>query len=175
MGPYLRILSGEARAAIRAPSGRAIVLRDDINNALKQAMKAGDKRRVSTLRLVNSAVKNADIEARGQGKEPLSDEALLALLQKMIKQRQESVELYEKGGRPELAAQEREEIAIIAAYLPQPMSDAELQAAIEAAVAETGAAGLKDMGKVMAALKARHSGKMDFAKASGLVKARLAG
>jgi len=96
-------------------------------------------------------------------------------LQKMIKQRQESIELYEKGGRAELAAQEREEIEIIASYLPQQMSEAEIRAAVEAAVAETGAAGLKDMGKVMAALKARHSGKMDFAKASGLVKARLAG
>ena len=151
------------------------MLRDDINNALKQAMKAGDKRRVSTLRLVNSAVKNADIEARGHGKGPLSDDELLGLMQKMIKQRHESVELYEKGGRPELAAQEREEIDIIASYLPKQMSDAEMRAAIEAAVAETGAAGMKDMGKVMAALKARHSGKMDFAKASGLVKARLAG
>jgi hypothetical protein len=151
------------------------VLRDDINNALKEAMKAGDKRRVSTLRLVNSALKNADIEARGQGKGPLSDDELLGLLQKMIKQRHESVELYEKGGRDELAEQEREEIAIIAAYLPQQMSDAEMRAAIEAAVAETGAAGMRDMGKVMAALKARHSGKMDFAKASALVKARLAG
>ena len=151
------------------------MLRDDINNALKQAMKGGDKRRVSTLRLVNSAVKNADIEARGHGKGPLSDDELLGLLQKMIKQRHESVELYEKGGRPELAAQEREEIEIIASYLPRQMSDAEMRAAIEAAVEETGAAGIKDMGKVMAALKARHSGKMDFAKASGLVKARLAG
>jgi uncharacterized protein len=151
------------------------VLRDDINNALKEAMKGGDKRRVSTLRLVNSALKNADIEARGQGKGPLSDDELLGLLQKMIKQRHESVELYEKGGRTELAEQEREEITIIAAYLPQQLSDAEMGAAIEAAVAETGAAGMKDMGKVMAALKARHSGKMDFAKASGLVKARLAG
>ena len=151
------------------------MLRDDINNALKEAMKAGDKRRVSTLRLVNSALKNADIEARGQGKGPLSDDELLGLLHKMIKQRHESVELYEKGGRDELAEQEREEIAIIAAYLPQQMSDAEMRAAIEAAVAETGAAGMRDMGKVMAALKARHSGKMDFAKASALVKARLAG
>jgi uncharacterized protein len=150
------------------------VLRDDINNALKQAMKGGDKRRVSTLRLVNSALKNADIEARGHGKGPLSDDELLGLLQKMIKQRHESVELYEKGGRPELAAQEREEIDIIASYLPKQMSDAEMRAAIEAAVEETGAAGMKDMGKVMAALKARHSGKMDFAKASGLVKGLLA-
>ena len=151
------------------------MLRDDINNAIKEAMKGGDKRRVSTLRLVNSALKNADIEARGQGKGPLSDEELLALLQKMIKQRQESVELYEKGGRAELAAQEREEIAIITGYLPQQMSETEMRAAIDAAVVETGAAGMKDMGKVMAALKSRHAGKMDFAKASGLVKARLAG
>ena len=151
------------------------MLRDDINDALKQAMKGGDKRRVSTLRLINSAVKNADIEARGHGKGPLSDDELLALLQKMIKQRQESVDLYEKGGRAELAAQEREEIAIIASYLPQPMSETEMREAIDAAVSETGAAGMKDMGKVMAALKARHAGKLDFAKASGLVKARLAG
>ena len=151
------------------------MLRDDINNAIKEAMKGGDKRRVSTLRLVNSALKNADIEARGQGKGPLSDEELLALLQKMIKQRQESVELYEKGGRAELAAQEREEIAIIAGYLPQQMSETEMRAAIDAAVAETGAAGMKDMGKVMAALKSRNAGKMDFAKAGALVKTRLAG
>ena len=151
------------------------MLREDINNALKDAMKAHDAHRVSTLRLINSALKNADIEARGQGKGPLSDDELLGLLQKMIKQRHESVELYEKGGRAELAEQEREEIAIIAAYLPQQTSDAEMRAAIEAAVAETGAAGMRDMGKVMAALKARHSGKMDFAKASALVKARLAG
>src|ERR1700674_1355367 len=151
------------------------MLRDDINNAVKDAMRAKDERKLSTLRMVNSTIKNADIAARGEGKPPLSDADLLGVFQKMIKQRQESVELYEKGGRPELAAQEREEIAIIAAYLPKQMSDAEVQAAIEAAVAETGAAGLKDMGKVMAALKARHSGKMDFAKASGLVKTRLAG
>ena len=151
------------------------MLRDDINNAVKDAMRAKDERKLSTLRMVNSTIKNADIEARGQGKPPLGDGDLLGVFQKMIKQRQESVELYDKGGRAELAQQEREEIAIIAAYLPQQMSDAEMRAAIEAAVAETGAAGLKDMGKVMAALKARHSGKMDFAKASGSVKARLAG
>ena len=151
------------------------MLRDDINKALTAAMKGGDKLRVSTLRLINSALKNADIEARGHGKGPLGDDELLGLLQKMIKQRQESIELYEKGGRAELAAQEREEIGIIAAYLPQQMSDAEMRAAVEAAVTETGAGAMKDMGKVMAALKARHAGKMDFAKASGLVKARLAG
>ena len=151
------------------------MLRDDINTALKAAMKAHDARRVSTLRLINSALKNADIEARGQGKGPLTDENLLGLLQKMIKQRQESVELYEKGGRPELAQQEREEIAIIAAYLPKQMSSAEAQAAIAAVIKDVGAASMKDMGKVMAALKERYAGKMDFGKASGAVKGLLAG
>lgn len=149
------------------------MLRDDINNALKQAMKAHDERRVSTLRLINSALKNADIEARGQSKGPLSDEELLGLLQKMIKQRQESVELYEKGERPELAAKEREEIAIIAAYLPKQMSETEALAAIAAVIKDVGASSMKDMGKVMAALKERHAGEMDFSKASGTVKGLL--
>jgi uncharacterized protein len=151
------------------------MLRDDINNALKDAMKTRDERRVSTLRLVNSALKNADIEARGQGKEPLGDAELLALLQKMIKQRQESVELYEKGGRSELAQQERDEIAIISSYLPKQMSDDEMTAAIAAAISETGAASMKDMGKVIAALRGKYAGQMDFAKASALVKAKLSG
>jgi uncharacterized protein len=158
-----------------AKPNEANVLRDDINNALKDAMKSGDKLRVSTLRLVNSALKNADIDARGQGKAALVDDDVLSLLQKMIKQRQESVELYEKGGRAELAAQERDEIAIIAAYLPKQMSDAEVKAAIAAVVKDVGAAGMKDMGKVMAALKERYAGKMDFGKASPIVKAELAG
>jgi hypothetical protein len=151
------------------------MLRDDINAALKDAMKSGDKRRVSTLRLVNSAVQNADIEARGQGKPALSDEDLLGLLQKMIKQRQESIELYDKGGRADLVAQEREEIGIISAYLPQQMSDEEAKAAIAAVVGEIGAQGMKDMGKVMAALKQRHAGRMDFGKASPIVKGLLSG
>ncbi len=151
------------------------MLRDDINNALKDAMKSGDKRRVSTLRLVNSALKNADIEARGQAKPPLGDDELLGLLQKMIKQRQESIELYEKGGRPELAAQEREEIAIIAGYLPSQMSEEEAKAAIAGVVTEIGAQGMKDMGKVMGALKQRYAGRMDFGKASPIVKGLLAG
>ena len=151
------------------------MLRDDINNALKGAMKAGDARRVSTLRLVNAALKNADIEARGQGKPPLSDEDALGVLQKMIKQRQESVELYVKGGRAELAAQEREEIAVISAYLPKQMSEDEVKAAIAAAIAETSAAGMKDMGKVIGVLRAKYAGQMDFGKASGLVKAALTG
>ena len=130
------------------------MLRDDINNALKDAMKARDERRVSTLRLVNSALKNADIEARGQSKAPLGDDELLALLAKMIKQRHESIDLYEKGGRAELAQQERDEIAIIAAYMPKQMSDAEVRTAITQAIADTGATSMKDMGKVIAALKA---------------------
>ncbi len=151
------------------------MLRDQINDAVKTAMKAQDKLRLSTLRMVNAGIKNADIEARGAGKGPLADGELLSLLQKMIKQRQESVELYDKGGRAELAAQEREEIAIISAYLPKQMSDDDVKAAIAAAVAETGAAGMKDMGKVIAALKAKYAGQMDFGKASGLVKAALTG
>jgi uncharacterized protein YqeY len=151
------------------------MLRDDINSALKDAMKGGDKRRVSTLRLVNSALKNADIEARGQGKEPLTDDDLLGLMQKMIKQRQESIELYEKGARADLADQERAEIAIIAAYLPRQMSEDDAKAAIAAVVTEIGAQGMKDMGKVMAVLKQRHAGKMDFGKASPIVKGMLTG
>ena len=151
------------------------MLRDDINAAVKEAMKATDERKLSTLRMVNSTIKNADIDARGQGKPPLSDADLLSLLQKMIKQRQESVELYDKGGRAELAAQEREEIAVITAYLPQQMSEDETQAAIAAEISELGAAGMKDMGKVIAALKAKYAGQMDFGRASGLVKAALNG
>lgn len=151
------------------------MLRDDINNAIKDAMKAKEERKLSTLRMVNSSLKNADIEARGQGKPPLSDEDILGVLQKMIKQRQESVELYVKGGRNELAEQEKQEIAIITAYLPKQMSDDEVKAAIAAAIKDTGAAGMKDMGKVIGALKGKYAGQMDFGKASGLVKAALSG
>lgn len=149
------------------------MLRDDINNAVKEAMKTKDERKLSTLRMVNSTIKNADIEARGQGKPPLADGDLLGVLQKMIKQRQESVELYEKGNREELAAQERAEIAVISAYLPKQMSDDDVKAAVAAVIAETGASGIKDMGKVIGALKAKYAGQMDFGKASGVVKAAL--
>ncbi|MBX3553851.1 MAG: GatB/YqeY domain-containing protein [Pseudolabrys sp.] len=151
------------------------MLRDKINDALKEAMKAKNERAVSTLRLINAALKNADIEARGAGKPALGDAEVLTVLQKMIKQRQESKEMYEKGGRPELAQQEGEEIAIITSYLPKQMSDDEVKAAIDGAIKEIGAAGMKDMGKVIGALKAKYAGQMDFAKASGLVKAALAG
>jgi hypothetical protein len=158
------------------PEGRqrtSAMLRDDINNAVKDAMRAKDERKLSTLRMVNSTIKNADIAARGEGKPPLTDADLLGVFQKMIKQRQESVELYDKGGRAELAAQEREEIAIISAYLPKQMSEDDVKAAISAAIAETAAAGMKDMGKVISVLKTKYAGQMDFAKASGLVKAAL--
>ena len=149
------------------------MLRDNINNAMKDAMKARDERRVSTLRMMNAAIKNADIEARGQGKEPLNEADLLSLFQKMIKQRQESAELYDKGARPELAAAERGEIEIITAYLPQQMSDVEAGSAISAVLKEINAETMKDMGRAMAALKERFAGKMDFGKASGKIKELL--
>lgn len=151
------------------------MLREEINTALKDAMKARDERRVSTLRLVNAALKNADIEAQGRGKNALSDEEILALLQKLIKQRQEAAEVYDKAGRSELAARERGEIEIIGGYLPKQMAEAEAKVAIAEAIKATGATGMKDMGKVMAALKQGYAGKMDFAKASGWVKELLAG
>ena len=149
------------------------MLRDDINNALKEAMKAKNERVVSTLRMVNATLKNADIEARGAAKPTLGDADVLSILQKMIKQRQESVELYRKGGRDDLVKQEQQEIDIIAGYLPKQMSDDELKAAIAAVVKDTGAASIKDMGRVMAALKERYAGQIDFAKAGGLVKTQL--
>ena len=151
------------------------MLRDQINDALKEAMKAKNERAVSTLRMVNSTLKNADIEARGAGKPALGEAEVLAILQKMIKQRQESVELYKKGGRDDLVAQEEAEIAIISGYLPRQMSDAEMKSVIDVAVAETGASGMKDMGKVIGALRGKYAGQMDMAKASALVKAKLSG
>jgi uncharacterized protein YqeY len=149
------------------------VLRDEINNALKAAMKAADKRRVSTLRLVNAAIK--DRETRGAERVTLSDSEILDVMGKMIKQRQESLEIYEKAGRADLAAQEREEIEIISAYLPAQMSNLQAAEAIAALIKELEAATLKDMGRTMAALKERFAGRMDFGKASALVKKLLAG
>ncbi len=150
------------------------MLRENFTSELKLAMKAGDKTRVGAIRMITAALKDRDIEARVTGKE-VGEEEILGLLQKLVKSRQESMEIYEANGRPELAAQERAEIAVISTFLPQPMSDEEVAVAIKAAIAETGAASIKDMGKVIAVLKAQHAGKMDFGKASGLVKAALAG
>jgi uncharacterized protein YqeY len=150
------------------------VLRDQIDQAMKDAMKAQEKLRLSTLRLMNAAIKNADIEARTAGKPPLADNDILGLFQKQIKQRQDAIELYDKGGRAELAKKERDEIEIIKGFLPAQLSEAEAKEAIAGVIKEVGAAGVKDMGKVMAALKERYAGKMDFGKASGMVKGLLA-
>jgi uncharacterized protein YqeY len=149
------------------------VLRDDINAALKEALKAQDKRRTSTLRLINAALKDRDIEQRGHGKDPLTDDELRALLAKMIKQRDESARIYDEGGRPELAAQEREEVGYIKAFLPAQLSEAETKAEIGKVIAEIGAAGIKDMGRTMAVLKERFAGAIDFGKASQWVKEQL--
>jgi uncharacterized protein YqeY len=150
-------------------------LRERFTADLKDAMKAGEKAKVSTIRLITSALKDKDIEARGLGKGETTPDELLALLQKMIKQRQESIAIYDANGRPELAESERAEVAVIEAYLPQQMSDAEVKAAIDKAVTETGAASVKDMGKVIGALRAAHAGQMDFGKVSPMVKAALGG
>ncbi len=149
------------------------MLRDDINNALKQAMKTGQARRVSTLRMVNAAI--LERETRGPERVTLSDAEILDVMQKMIKQRQESLDIYEKAGRAELAAQEREEIEIISAYLPEPMSDLQAAEAISELIREIEAETLKDMGRTMAALKQRFSGRIDLSKASALVKKLLGG
>ncbi|TCT08187.1 GatB/YqeY domain-containing protein [Aquabacter spiritensis] len=149
------------------------MLRDDINTALKLAMKSGDKLRLSTLRLMNAALKDRDIEARGHGKDPLGDDDLRALLAKMVKQREESAKIYTEGGRPELAAQERAEIAVIQDFLPKQLGEDETRAIIAAVVAEIEAKGIKDMGRTMAVLKERHAGAIDFGKASAWVKETL--
>ena len=148
-------------------------MRETITAALKLATKAQDKRRVSTLRLVSAAIKDRDIAARTAGKGEATDAELLELFAKMIKQREESEEIYRDAGRAELATQEAEEIAIIREFLPKQLSEADTQKAIADAIAEAGAMSIKDMGKVMAALKSRYAGQMDFAKASALVKAKL--
>ena len=151
-------------------------LRSRIEEELKLAIRSQDKRRMATLRLIAAAIKDRDIQARGTGKDDTPTEAdLQALLMKMIKQRKESAEMYEKGGRPDLAAQEREEIAIIEEFLPRQMTDEEIAEAVDAVIAETGAQSLKDMGRVMGALKAKYAGQMDMAKASRLVKEKLGG
>ena len=149
------------------------MLRDDINSALKEAMKAGQARRVSTLRLINAAILQR--ETSGASRLTLSDAEILDTMGKMIKQRQESLEIYEKAGRAELAAQEREEIGIISAYLPKQMSDLEAAGAISTLIKEIEAETLKDMGRTMAALKQRFAGQMDIGKAGALVKKLLGG
>lgn len=148
-------------------------MRETITAALKQATKAQDKRRISTLRLISAAIKDRDIAARTAGKPQATDAELLELFAKMIKQREESEKIYAAAGRAELAKQEAEEIAIIREFLPKQLSEKEMEKAIAEAIAKTGASSVKDMGKVMAALKAHYAGQMDFGKASALVKAKL--
>jgi len=148
-------------------------MRETITAALKDATKARDARRVSTLRLVAAAIKDRDIAARTAGKDQASDAELLELLAKMIKQREESQKIYAEAGRSELAAQEGEEVAIIREFLPKQLSDEDMAKAIDDAIAAAGAASVKDMGKVMGALKSRYAGQMDFRKASAAVKAKL--
>lgn len=149
------------------------MLRGDINNALKEAMKSGEARRVSTLRLINAAI--LERETRGAERTTLNDAEIVEVMQKMVKQRQEALALYEKAGRHELAAQEREEIEIISTYLPKQLSDIQAGEAISGLIKELEAATLKDMGRTMAALKQRFAGRMDFAKAGAQVKKLLGG
>jgi uncharacterized protein len=171
-GPVHRSTSGETQLA-------ELDMRERLTNDMKQAMRSGDKTALSTLRLINAAIKDRDIAARvdaqGQstGKEKIDEQEILALLQKMIKQRRDSVESYTKGGRADLAEKEQAEIAIIETYLPQQMSPEDTEKAVTAVIEELGAKSLQDMGRTMAALKEKYTGQMDFGKASGMVKAKL--
>lgn len=151
-------------------------LRQRLNDELKQAMKAGEKLKVSTLRLVNAAIKERDIESRTAGPDSgVGDAQILEVLNRMIKQRQDSLAAFEQAGRQDLAEQERGEIAIIRSFMPAPLGEAETAAAIEAAMTATGASTMKDMGKVMAHLKERYAGRMDFGRVGAAVKAKLQG
>ncbi|NKM89055.1 GatB/YqeY domain-containing protein [Rhizobium laguerreae] len=151
------------------------MLRDQLATQLKEAMKAKNAERLSAVRLIQAAVKDRDIANRGTGKEQASDDEILQILAKMVKQRDESAKIYEENSRPELAAKERAEITVIQDFMPKQLSDSEVRANVSAIITETGAAGAKDMGKVMAALKERYAGQMDFAKASATVKELLNG
>ena len=151
-----------------------MTMRETLSAALKDAMRAKDADRLSTLRLINAAIKDRDIAARGEGAEgPVADEVILGLLGRMVKQRQESARAYAEGARPELAAKELDEIKVIEEYLPRQLTEAESAAAVQAAIAQTGATALRDMGKVMAVLKTRYTGQMDFGRVGPLVKAQL--
>ncbi len=152
------------------------MLRDDINKALKDAMLAKDTSKVSTIRLINAAIKDRDIAARtAENRKGIAEDAILQLLQGMIKQRKESIEMYKKGNRQDLVDAEQKEIDIISAFLPKQLTDEETAAAVKALVAELGLSSIKDMGKAMAALREKYAGQMDFGKASGLLKQTLGG
>jgi uncharacterized protein YqeY len=146
------------------------MIRETLANAQKDAMRAKDAPRLSTVRLILSAIKDRDIANRGVAKEPASDDEILQILAKMIKQRDESAKIYDEGKRPELAAKEREEIAVIQGFMPEQLSEDKTRELIAGVIAEIAASGIKDMGKCMAILKERYAGQMDFAKASGILK-----
>jgi uncharacterized protein len=148
-------------------------MRDRITQDIKDAMKSGDKARLTTLRLITAAIKDRELGVGGQPPTEVGETELVAILQKMVKQRRESIATYEKAGRNELADQEKAEIAILEAYLPKQMDEAGMKSAVTALVAELGATGPKDMGRVMGALKERYAGQMDFGKASGVLKELL--
>jgi uncharacterized protein YqeY len=148
-------------------------LREQFTEQLKASMKAGDSPRTSTLRMIMAKLKDTDIASRPKGIDKVPDEEVLSMLRGMVKSRRESVEMYQQGNRPELAAKETAEIAVIEAFLPQQMDDAATEAAVASAIAEAGAFSIKDMGKVMAALKAKHAAALDMAKAGAIVRARL--
>ena len=149
-------------------------MRSRLSSALKDSMRAKEADRTSTLRLITAAIKDRDIAARGEGEEVVvTDDMILGILGKMVKQRQDSARTYEEGGRLELAGKELAEIGVIEEFLPRQLTEAEAEAAVAAAIVETEAASIRDMGRVMAALKGRYTGQMDFAKVGPLVKARL--
>jgi uncharacterized protein YqeY len=148
-------------------------MRDELMTALKEAMKAKETRRITTIRMVQSAIKDLDIASRTKADPTVTDGDIAQLMSKLVKQREESAKMYDEGGRPELAAQEREEIAIISEFMPKQLSEAEVIEIIKGIIAETGAASMKDMGKVMSALRDRYPGQLDFGKASGQIKALL--
>lgn len=148
-------------------------MRDKISNALKTAMKARDTERLAALRLINAAIKDRDIVARGNDAPEVSDAEIITVLTRMVKQRRESARAYEEAARLDLAEKETAEIAVIEEFLPRQMTDDEIAAAVDAAVKETNASGVRDIGRVMGLLKTRHAGEMDFAKAGAAVKARL--
>ena len=148
-------------------------MRARLTDDMKTAMKSGDKERLSTIRLMQSSIKDLDIANRGQAKDAASETELLTLFAKMVKQREESAKIYFEGGRPELADKEKAEIVVIQAYMPSQLSDDDAKAAIAKIIADTGASGIKDMGKVMAELRAKFAGQMDFGKASVTIKALL--
>lgn len=149
------------------------MLREDIQNAIKESMKNHDTERLGAVRMILAGIKEKDVDARGKGKEAASEADILAMMQTMIKQRQDSIKMYKDGGREDLAAKEENEIAVIKTFMPKQMDEAEVEAAVKAAIASVGAASMKDMGKVMAELKAKYAGQMDFGAVSGKIKALL--